>query len=54
MKKNDEFYVSYIEGSLGSTTKQTVKRFVLASIIIIAVGALIFSFSQKPFKNSTC
>ncbi len=53
MKKNDEFYVSYIEGSLGSTTKQTVKRFVLASIIIIAVGALIFSFSQKPFKNST-
>ena len=53
MKKNDEFYVSYIEGSLGPKTKQTLKRLVLACIIIIAVGALVFSFSQKPFKNST-
>ncbi|MEJ6791916.1 MAG: hypothetical protein QNK89_04050, partial [Lacinutrix sp.] len=53
MKKNDEFYVSYITGSLGPKTKKTLKRFCIISILAIAIGALLFSFSQKPFKNST-
>ena len=53
MKKNDEFYVSYIDGSLGAKTKRTLKRFVIVAILLIIVSALLFSFSQKPFKNST-
>ncbi len=53
MKKNDEFYVSYIDGSLGSKTKRTLKRFAIASILIIIISALLFSFSQKPFKNAS-
>ncbi len=53
MKKNDEFYVPYIDGSLGSKTKKTLKRFTFIAIVVIVIGALIFSFAQKPFKNST-
>ncbi len=53
MKKSDEFYVPYIEGSLGTKTKKTIKRFTIISILIIVMAALLFSFSQKPFKNST-
>jgi hypothetical protein len=53
MKKNEEFYVSYIEGSLGNQTKKMIKKFALLAILIIVGGALIFSFSQKKFKNST-
>jgi hypothetical protein len=53
MKKNDEFYVSYIDGSLGSKTKKTLKRFVFVTVVIIILAALVFSFSQKPFRNST-
>jgi hypothetical protein len=52
MKKNEEFYVSYIEGSLGNKTKKTLKKFTILAIFVIISGALIFSFSQKPFKNS--
>jgi len=53
MKKNDEFYISYIDGSLGSETKQTLKRFTIGSIVVIIIGALLFGFTQKPFKNSS-
>ncbi len=53
MKENEEFYVPYIEGSLGNNTKKTIKRFATLAILVIVLGALIFSFSQKPFKNST-
>lgn len=53
MKKNDEFYVSYIDGSLGVKTKKTLKLFAICSIIVIIIGAFLFSFAQKPFKNST-
>jgi len=53
MKKNDEFYVSYIEDSIGTKTKEVLKRFVFFTIGIIILAALVFSFSQKPFKNST-
>ncbi|GAA4885840.1 hypothetical protein GCM10023311_05810 [Flaviramulus aquimarinus] len=52
MKNNDEFYVPYIEGSLGKKTKKTLKRFVIGAILLIIVSGFIFSFSQKPFKNS--
>jgi hypothetical protein len=53
MKKNDEFYVSYIHGSLGYKTKRTLKRFACSAIMVIIVAAVVFSFSQKPFKNAT-
>lgn len=53
MKKNDEFYVSYIDGSLGPKTKTSLKRFTIIAILVIAIGALLFSFSQNTFKNST-
>lgn len=53
MKKNDEFYVSYIDGSLGAKTKQTLKRFTIGSLVVIIIAALLFSFAQKPFKNAT-
>lgn len=51
--KDKEFYVSYIEGSLGKNTKKTLKRFVFAVLALVFIGALIFSFFQNPFKNST-
>ncbi len=53
MKKNEEFYVSYIEDSIGKHTKRALKRFAISSIVVIAASALVFSFSQKPFNNST-
>ena len=52
MKKNDEFYVGYLD-SIGSNTKKTIKRFALLSISILVIAALIFGFSQKKFKNSS-
>ncbi|WP_353779625.1 hypothetical protein [Winogradskyella sp. 3972H.M.0a.05] len=53
MKQNDEFFVPYIEGSLGSKTKKTIKRFGIVAILIVIFGALVFGFTQKPFKNSS-
>lgn len=51
--KEKEFFVSYIENSLGARTKLALKRFVLFALGLIVLGAFIFSFFQKPFKNST-
>lgn len=53
MKKNNEFYVSYIAGSLGTKTKRSLKKFVLVAVLFIIGAALIFSLSQKQFKNSS-
>ena len=53
MKKNDEFFVPYIEGSLGPKTKGTVKRFVIAALAIIVIGGVLFGFAQKPFNNAS-
>jgi hypothetical protein len=53
MKENKEFYVSYIDDSLGPKSKKVIKRFSIAAITVIIIGALLFSYSQKPFKNST-
>lgn len=53
MKKNDEFFVPYIKGSLGAKTKKTIKQFTLIVLGIIAIAALVFGFSQNQFKNST-
>lgn len=53
MKKNDEFYVSYIAGSLGKNTKRSLKKFVFVAILFIIGATLVFSLSQKQFKNST-
>ena len=53
MMKDKEFYVPYIEGSLGKKTKQKLKFFIFLSFLFIVTAAVLFSFSQKPFKNST-
>jgi len=53
MNKSDEFYVSYIDGTLGPKTKSTLKRFCLLVFGLIIIGAVIFGFSQNPFKNSS-
>jgi len=53
MMKDKEFYVPYIEGSLGPKTKRKLKYFIFLSIFFIVIAAILFSFSQKPFKNST-
>lgn len=53
MMKDKEFYVPYIEGSLGKKTKRKLKYFIFLSILFIMTAAILFSFSQKPFKNST-
>lgn len=53
MKEQDEFYVPYIEGSLGKNTRKAVKRFAWTALFVIVLSALVFGFSQKPFKNST-
>jgi hypothetical protein len=53
MKEKEEFFVPYIEGSLGNRTKKALKRFALLAILVVVGVAFVFSFSQKPFKNST-
>ena len=53
MKKNDEFYVPYIDGSLGPKTKRSLRRFVVSGVALLIVTALVFSFSQNRFKNGT-
>ncbi|MGV6830781.1 MAG: hypothetical protein ACWA5P_04340 [bacterium] len=53
MKKDKEFFVPYIEGSLGPNTKRSMKRFVIGALIFLIVSVIIFSFFQKPFDNST-
>ncbi len=45
--------MSYIEGSLWLKTKRTLKQFAIGSLLVIIIGTLLFSFAQKPFKNST-
>ncbi|SEB45419.1 hypothetical protein SAMN04489761_0814 [Tenacibaculum sp. MAR_2009_124] len=51
--KNKEFFVAYIDGSLGTRTKKTLRRFAFFAFSFLVIGGLIFSFIQKPFKNST-
>lgn len=53
MKNKDEFYVAYIDGSLGVKTKRTLKLFTYSVITIVILGAIVFSFTQSPFKNSS-
>ncbi len=52
MKKNDEFYVGYLD-AIGGKTKRSLKGFVIISLGVLVLAAIVFSFSQKPFKNST-
>jgi hypothetical protein len=53
MKEKEEFFVPYIEGSLGKRTKKSIRRFALLAVLLIALGAILFSSTQKPFKDST-
>ena len=53
MKEKEEFFVPYIEGSLGKRTQMTLKIFGIIIIVAIIFVALAFSLSQKEFKNST-
>ncbi|WP_394975142.1 hypothetical protein [uncultured Croceitalea sp.] len=50
--KNDEFYIGYVD-EVGSKTKKSLKRFVIASLVILVIGALLFGFFQKPAVNSS-
>lgn len=52
MKKNDEFFVGYLD-EVGPTTRKKLKRFVWTVLLLVFVGAGIFALSQKPFANST-
>lgn len=51
--EDKEFYVPYIEGTLGNKTRQSLKRFALIAFGLAIIGAVVFSLVQKPFKNST-
>lgn len=51
MENNDEFYIGYMD-HLGEGTKRTTKRFVLSSIGILLLGAILFGFFQKEAVNS--
>ena len=51
--EQEEFYVPYIEGSLGIKTKRAIKHFVLIALSFVILGAFTFGFFQKPFVNST-
>jgi hypothetical protein len=53
MKEKEEFFVPYIEGSLGKRTRKSIRRFALLAVLVIAFSAIIFSIAQKPFKDST-
>jgi hypothetical protein len=53
MKEKEEFFVPYINGSLGKRTKNTLKLFSFGILTIVAIVALAFSFSQDEFKNSS-
>ncbi|MFD2587641.1 hypothetical protein ACFSQJ_11910 [Croceitalea marina] len=49
--KNDEFYIGYVD-EVGSKTKKSLKKFVIASLLILAGGAFLFGFFQKSAVNS--
>lgn len=52
MEERDNFYVGYQEDTPKSIQKIT-SRFVLLSLLAIAVIAATFALAQKPFKNSS-
>ncbi|MEM9361038.1 MAG: hypothetical protein AAGA43_00310 [Bacteroidota bacterium] len=52
MEERDEFYIGYVEDSVGVETKKSLKSFVLFGIGLLVLGALLFGFSQKPASNS--
>ncbi len=52
MKKNDEFFVGYLD-EVGPSTRKKLKRTVLGIVAILVLGAALFAFFQKPFANST-
>ncbi len=52
MKKNDEFYIGYVD-EVGTKTKTTLKRFVLYSLITLVVVGFLFSFFQETAVNSS-
>ena len=52
MKQKDEFYIGYIEDSVGENTKGSLKKFVLFGLFFLILGALSFSFFQKQASNS--
>ena len=53
MKEEKEFFVPYIEGSLGKSTWKTIQRFAWAALGTLVLAAFIFGLVQKQFKNGT-
>ncbi|MEM8846993.1 MAG: hypothetical protein AAGD17_07830 [Bacteroidota bacterium] len=52
MEERDEFYIGYVEDSVGTQTKKSLKNFVLFGIGFLVLGAVLFGFFQKPASNS--
>ncbi|MEL6918446.1 MAG: hypothetical protein AAFO99_12030 [Bacteroidota bacterium] len=51
MKKNDDFYIGYVN-QVAPKTKQTLKRFVWCSILLLIAVAAIFGLTQNKAVNS--
>ena len=52
MKKNDDFYIGYVD-QVSPKLKGSLKKIVIILFLILIVFSVIFSFSQKTFENST-
>ncbi|PRX57922.1 hypothetical protein [Flagellimonas meridianipacifica] len=53
MKQKDEFYIGYVEDSVGNLTKKSLKNFVLFGIGFLILGALLFGIFQNTASNSS-
>ncbi|WP_422859169.1 hypothetical protein ACOKFD_17965 [Flagellimonas sp. S174] len=53
MKQKDEFYIGYVEHSVGTLTKKSLKNFVLFGIGFLILGALLFGIFQNTASNSS-
>ncbi len=52
MKKNDEFYIGYVD-EVGLRTKKVLKQFVLFGVLVLLIVASLFAFFQRPAVNSS-
>ena len=52
MNDKDDFFVGYLD-QIDPKTRRSLKRFVIGATMFIIIAAMVFSFAQKPFKNST-
>ncbi len=53
MEKEDEFYIGYIDNSIGGGTKKSLKKFVFLGISFLVLGVFLFGFFQSQASNSS-